>query len=175
MNRKHAKLIVMTGPESSGKTVLGKTLSDHFKVSFVEEQARLYLSGKADPYQLEDVISIGEMQSAAIEEALSRSREMVIVDTWIYVLMVWSKIRFGRIPGQFFEWKSKFTPSLYVLCKPDFPWSTDPLREHPHHREALFQLYRAMLLQDNVPLLIADGPEGNRFSLAKERVEKLFE
>ena len=36
--------IIVTGPESSGKTTLCKALSKHFKIPFSEEYARKYLN-----------------------------------------------------------------------------------------------------------------------------------
>ena len=34
----------------------------------------------------------------------------------------------------------------YLLCPPDLPWEADPLRENPHDRERLYDLYRRRLM-----------------------------
>jgi nicotinamide riboside kinase len=174
MNNSSPKLIVLTGPESSGKSVLGRTLAAHFKVSLVEEQARFYLPEGGFSYRMEDLIAIGEMQRAAIGDAMSRPGDIIISDTWIYVLMVWAKIRFGKIPEEFFAWQREYEAALFILCKPDFPWSHDPLREHPLHRDALFAIYLDLLRRDQAPHLIVGGPEAERFAMARKRVEKLM-
>lgn len=173
--KKHPKLIVLTGPESSGKTVLGRMLADHFNCSFVEEQARNYLEGRPPQYRMDDLLAIGELQKNAIEHEMSESAGLLFADTWIYVLTVWAKVRFGKIPADLHQWKSLIQADLYILCKPDFPWEPDPLREHPGHREPLFQLYRAMLADDRVPYLVAEGDTRARFRRVLEGVEKLID
>ncbi len=55
------EIIVMTGPESSGKTTLAKQLADCWNVPLVPEIARDYLRGK-DSYQQHDLVEIAKQQ-----------------------------------------------------------------------------------------------------------------
>ena len=57
--------IIVTGPESSGKTTLCKALSEHFKIPSTEEYAREYLNNLGREYKEEDLIEIakGQLQS----------------------------------------------------------------------------------------------------------------
>jgi nicotinamide riboside kinase len=41
-----------------------------------------------------------------------------------------------------------------LLCSPDIPWEPDPLRENPHDRDRLFQVYLAMLEKLRKPYAI---------------------
>ena len=52
--------IIVTGPESSGKTTLTKKLSKHFKTPYVEEYSRLYLSHLGRNYTKKDVLTIAK-------------------------------------------------------------------------------------------------------------------
>jgi len=54
--------IVLTGPESSGKTALAHLLSKYFKVPFVPEYAREYLNKKNTKYDLSDLVKINDVQ-----------------------------------------------------------------------------------------------------------------
>ena len=47
--------IIITGPESSGKTALCKALSKHFKIPYTEEYAREYLNNLGREYKKEDL------------------------------------------------------------------------------------------------------------------------
>jgi nicotinamide riboside kinase len=46
---------------------------------------------------------------------------------------------------------------MLFLCKPDFPWEEDPLREHPEARTELFELYLQDLNVRQVPYRILEG------------------
>jgi nicotinamide riboside kinase len=50
------------------------------------------------------------------------------------------------------------------LCKPDFPWEEDPLREHPEARNELFELYVQDLNARQLPYHILAGSLDERKS-----------
>ena len=52
------KRIVITGPESSGKTTLAMSLATTFETAWVPEFARNYLEVLDSPYTLEDLVKI---------------------------------------------------------------------------------------------------------------------
>ena len=54
--------IIITGPESSGKTTLCKALSEHYKIPFTKEFARKYLSDLGKSYLQEDLLEIAKGQ-----------------------------------------------------------------------------------------------------------------
>lgn len=66
------KRIVITGPESSGKSTLTKLLAKEYKTSFVQEYAREYLEKIDRPYELEDVLIMAKEQLKQEEEALEK-------------------------------------------------------------------------------------------------------
>lgn len=57
----NTKIIVITGPESSGKTTLANQLSAYWKVPLVKEVARDYLK-EIYSYQQHDLLEIAKQQ-----------------------------------------------------------------------------------------------------------------
>ena len=54
--------IIVTGPESSGKTTLCKALSEHYNLPFTKEFAREYLTDLGKNYLQEDLLEIAKGQ-----------------------------------------------------------------------------------------------------------------
>ena len=54
--------IVITGPESTGKTTLTDQLAAHFKTNWLPEFARIYIDGLNRPYEEEDLVEIAKGQ-----------------------------------------------------------------------------------------------------------------
>ena len=52
--------IAITGPESSGKTTLCKSLSEHFETPYITEFSRTYLENKNASYKQDDLDKIAE-------------------------------------------------------------------------------------------------------------------
>jgi len=167
-------IVVMTGPESAGKTTLGKSLAQKYQCPLLEEQARPYLKNLDAEYSVKDILRIGELQKEALELELQKDTHLVIMDTWVYVLMIWSKVRFGKIPTIFSDWKNSIAIDLFVLCQPEFSWEPDPLREHPNNREQLFTLYLDALVHDHANFEIANGDISNRVTQITERIDSLL-
>ncbi len=143
--------IVITGPESSGKTTLARALAEHFQCPIAPEFARDFLAQLPRPYQMEDLPLIAQGQ-LAIQRSLARSaKEWLICDTGMIVLRVWSRYKFGKlVPGLDVAPKRDGT-DLYLLCHPNMPWEPDPLREHPDEREQLLALYLQELQSLRLP------------------------
>jgi len=53
------EILVITGPESSGKTTLATQLANYWKTPLVTEASRDYLNGK-DSYQQHDLLKIAK-------------------------------------------------------------------------------------------------------------------
>ena len=55
----------------------------------------------------------------------------------------------------------------YLLCYPDVPWKEDPLRENPHDRKRIFDLYLTEL--KDKPLTIISGNKTERIKQPTNR------
>lgn len=158
-------VISITGPESSGKTTLAKQLANYLGYEYIPEFARAYLSKRFEPYDHHDFIYIAEQQYKTIQNALSSSKDAVL-DTDLTVLKIWESIKFGQnTPWIEQAWKDENYP-FFFLCKPDFPWEFDPLRENEHNRMELFSEYLSQLIWRGKAFHIIYGEQEIRFKKA---------
>jgi nicotinamide riboside kinase len=131
------QIIVVTGPESSGKTTLVNRLKADFGIPIVPEFARAYLEQNGADYNFIDLEIIGKCQS--IQELEAHNIYPVIVcDTDIITIDIWAMEVFGKsilLPN------NNTAAKHYLLCKPDIPWEPGPFRENPNDRDRLFQMY----------------------------------
>jgi len=132
--------IIVTGPESSGKTTLCKALSKHFNLPFSKEFAREYLDVLNRDYNQNDLLKIAKGQ-------LKSEQNTQLLDTDLITIKIWSKYKYGSCDKWILEQieRQKSENRFYLLCKPDIPWEADPLRENPNNREDLFELYKEEL------------------------------
>lgn len=146
------KTIAIVGPESSGKTSLAIFLASHFKSTLAPEYAREYLNKMAGNYTQEDLIPICEGQIQKIKEAQNLAEDICFSDTDPFSIQVWSEIKYGEINPDLAK-ISSIDPSLdYLLCFPDLPYESDPLRESPdmEDREKIYtHFYQALQEKSN--------------------------
>lgn len=166
------RLLVTTGPESCGKTTLASGLSILLHAPLVEEVARNYLTLKyqQDPayqYQQDDLLTIARLQHEAEQHALLSRPDILICDTDLLVLIVWSEVRYGAVDPWIrntFLQQLRNTQRTYLLCDYDIPWQPDPLREHADSRDQLFARYLDKLQQWEVPFHVMRGSQQQRLS-----------
>ncbi len=164
--------IVITGPESTGKSTLSKQLADYFKVEKVAEFARAYLEKLDCPYTQKDLTTIAKGQIECEEKALKMDVRLIICDTSLEVIKIWSEFKYGSCDPFITSSLVNRQPDLYLLMKPDLPWQPDPLRENPKERDELFELYKEELISSGVPYYEVSGNGEVRFEIAKEAIYK---
>lgn len=168
--------IAITGPECSGKSTLARHLLALFSSSvLVDEQARAYLSekGAAYVYTKEDVNAIADLQWQAFKEATATGKEVLLADTEFIVLDIWWKEVFREENKRIANYFNAFRFDLFLLCKPDIPWSFDPLRENPNDRDRLFERYEEALQQSGVRWDVLCGPLPERLAKAFTLIDSL--
>lgn len=150
--------MVLTGPESSGKTTMARALGDVLGAPVAQEYARSYLEGILEPYSQEDLRQIAIGQRAWIEACAAQATDWLVADTDWTVLHIWEQVRFR--PSRYL-WAAGYgapqLPFAYGLCVPDMPWAPDPLRENPEDRWDLLDLYEQLLRQVPVPVIRLHG------------------
>lgn len=148
--------IAFTGPESSGKTTSAVWLAEYLACELIDEYARTYLANSSN-YTLEDLNAIAAEQFRRIN--LDKN---MIVDSEMLVMKIWCEDKYKSCSENILNLYKQQKIDIYFLCKPDIPWSNDPLRENPHDRTRLFELYEAQLKASKVCYFVLDGPIESR-------------
>lgn len=173
--------IVVTGPESTGKTTLAEALAGSLATAWVPEFARHYVAHLGRQYGHGDLQMIGMGQKKweewyARQIAASSGNSVLILDTDWTVLQIWEQYRFpGSNNG---IWQKGYgtieNADLYLLCAPDFSWQPDALREHPEERDILFGLYENLLYQRGAHFITLYGGHETRVQTALAAIRKLL-
>lgn len=169
------KTIVVSGPESTGKTNIASHLARKFNFGLVPEYARAYVENLGRPYTYEDVESIAKKQ---IEDYHfhTRNNSIVIFDTWLVITRVWFEKVYGKYPAWLQENLENLKIDLYLLCAPDLEWVPDPVRENGGLiRKELFKTYENEIKKLAVPYGIVKGKGEERFQSAEEIIHKYSE
>jgi NadR type nicotinamide-nucleotide adenylyltransferase len=167
------KRVAIVGPECTGKTTLSKQLADYFKTEWVREYARGYLNKMAVPYQENDLLMIAQGQMRIEDEYAGSANQFLFCDTNLVVIKIWSMVKYNKCHSWIEEEMINRKYQLHLLTNIDIPWEDDPLREHPHQREMLFNLYEEELKRLKVPYQIIEGTPEERVKQAIGVIEKL--
>ena len=154
--------IIVTGPESSGKTTLCNSLSKHFNLPFSKEYAREYLATLKRDYNPDDLLKIAKGQ-------LQTENGLQLLDTDLITLKIWSKYKYGSCDKWILEQieTQKSEKRFYLLCSPDIPWQADKQRENPNDREKLFKIYKQELNDLGHKYFIVEGEDRTENSISK--------
>lgn len=166
--------IAIVGPESSGKTTLCQALAAHFAAPWVPEYAREYLEARNGRYAQADLLNIAAGQCAGEDRALQQGTPLVLSDTDMVTIRIWSEEKFGGCDAGLIELSKNRHYDHWLLCRPDFPWEPDPLRENPHDRDRLFGVYERTLTELGKPFSIIEGDHAGRMRTATELVDALL-
>ncbi len=137
------KVIFITGAESTGKSTLTGQLASHFNAVGVPEYARTYLETLNRHYNYSDVEAIAHRQIELIQE--NQQMPLVFFDTCLINLKVWFREVYQTVPIWLEDSIPQAGQGIYLICQPDLPWESDPLRENPHRREYLSEQYEEEL------------------------------
>lgn len=168
------KKVAVIGPESTGKSELSEFLAKQFNTVWVPEYARAYLDNLTRPYQASDLIEIARGQIALEETLIAKANRVLICDTDLYVIKVWSMFKYGFCDLKIMDWIALRKYDLYLLTYVDLPWEPDPYREHPDKRDALYKLYLKEMKNQQVPFVEIKGDRAHRTGVALRSIKKLL-
>ncbi|MBL7137329.1 MAG: ATP-binding protein [Bacteroidales bacterium] len=172
--------IAITGPESTGKSMLAEQLASHYKTVWVPEYAREYIDQLDRPYAEHDILTIAkgqlirEKEGEALLEKKKERRPYLFCDTEFLVTKIWSEVKFSRCDAWILQQLDAHSYDLYLLCYIDTPWEEDPQREHPHMREQLFNLYYDEMLERGWNFRVVSGLGEERLRNAIKFVDACF-
>lgn len=151
------RTIAITGPESTGKSILAAGLARHYKTVWVPEFAREYLESLGRTYREDDIFQIARGQLESEKSLRPAARDFLFCDTELLVIKIWSMVKYGRCHPWILKKLENHGYDLYLLCDIDLPWQYDPLREHPESRQFLFDFYTRELNAAGLPYAVVSG------------------
>ena len=165
-------IVVITGPESTGKTNLAGFLANQFNGIYVPEYARTYIENLGRPYTSEDVEHIARFQVDQFREVLNMNNQVVFLDTYLIITKIWFEEVFNSCPTWLGNALINSKIDLFLLCNTDIPWKPDNVRENGGMaREILFDRYKAELDMYKVNYRVISGKGTNRERVAMKAVE----
>jgi len=142
------KKIIITGPESVGKSTLCKQLAEHYGTPWLPEYARTYIEQLHRPYTYEDVVHIAKNQIRQLESSYTGAGRFVFFDTGLIITKVWFEVVYNTVPVFLIEKIKHLRPDFCLLLQPDIEWVADSVRENSGDaRQILFSKYEANLIE----------------------------
>jgi NadR type nicotinamide-nucleotide adenylyltransferase len=163
------KKIVVTGPESTGKSTLCEQLAKKYNTNWVPEYAREYLLKLGRPYTYDDLLIIARGQLEQEDRITASIKSPVVfIDTDMYVMKVWCEYVFGKCHSFILDEIVNRKYDLYLLCNTDLPWVADELREYPdlESRERLYHMYKDLMINQTTPWYDVSGDYEERLRKA---------
>lgn len=154
--------IVLTGPESTGKSTLTKQLADHFRASYTTEVLREFANKKPRIEQA-DMPIIAKLQLEAEQKATGN---LVFLDTNIVTLFIYHQYYFNSNPEWFLPLYNSQSYLHYLLLDTSIEWEYDVQRDSPQAREFLFTTFKNTLDQLNVSYSLITGTGSQRLTQA---------
>ncbi|MBL3657713.1 AAA family ATPase [Fulvivirga sediminis] len=169
------KKVVITGPESTGKSTLSSLLAKQYQTVWVPEYARTYIDNLDRDYEKDDLITIAQGQLNA-EKAMAQKAQnnLLICDTELIVIKIWAEHKYGVCPHEIIKGIKENRYDLYLLTYIDIPWEDDPQRENPHLRQYFYDLFKKELEYFELPYVEINGGADERLAKASQAINSIL-
>ncbi|WP_457372267.1 AAA family ATPase [Pseudomonas sp. TE12234] len=171
------KVLVLTGPESSGKSWLSNEIHANFGGILVGEYVRHFIDSEARETCYGDITDIANGQLTWEDEARGKQPELLILDTHLLSNILWSRTLFGACPAWIEHALLARHYDLHLLLSPEsVAWHDDGQRCQPQlaERQAFFQASHQWLNLHRQPLQVLQGDWTQRKLAAFEAVACLL-
>ena len=177
INISHRKpRIVITGPESTGKTTLSNELVMKTGGLMVPEYARSLIEKLDRPYTYEDVEHIAREQIRLRNVYSTNTSDWIFFDTDLIITKVWFEEVYRNVPDWLESEIQMNKMDLYLLCSTEPSWVQDPVRENGGERRLyLFSRYEEELKSYGFPYYIVNGLGEQRFRNALKGIHLFFD
>lgn len=171
------KVLVLCGPESSGKSWLSGVIQAHFGGMVVAEYVRHFIDQECRDTCYADVPTIARGQLAWEDQAREQAPPLLILDTHLLSNMLWSHALFDDCPAWLEQALLARHYDLHLLLSPEgVEWIGDGQRCQPRleERQAFFDDSLHWLQQHRQPLRVIDGDWQQRRDDALAAVAELM-
>lgn len=171
------KVVVLTGPESTGKSSLGRRLEERFGGLLVGEYVRAFIEQEQRDTCLGDIPAIARGQLAWEDQARDQRPELLILDTHLLNNQLWSQVLFHDCPAWLETELLSRHYDLHLLLSPaEVPWTADGMRCQPElaERQAFFEASRHWLDQHGQRYQVIGGSWPEREAAAIQAVAGLL-
>ncbi len=169
--------VVLTGSESTGKSVLARELADHYDAELSPEFLRDYAIGKGSALDFTDTEPTARGQIALEDEHATRSTratKLLVQDVDLLSTVVYAHHYFGRCPEWIEQAARDRRPDLYLLLEIDVPWVPDDVRDRETRREEMQQLFRNAVAESGSPYTVIRGSWDQRLRLSIDAIDRLL-
>lgn len=170
------KVVVLTGPESSGKTFLAERLQQRFGGLVVGEYVRHFIDREQRDTSLADIPTIARGQLEWEDAARAQAPELLILDTHLLSNILWSRILFGDCPDWLEPTLLERHYDLHLLLSPEgVEWDDDGQRCQPDltERQDFHRRCRVWLTQHGRHWMEIGGDWRAREAAAMDAVGRL--
>lgn len=171
------KVVVLTGPESSGKSTLSKALAQRFDAPLVGEYVREFIEKQQRDTCYADISTIAKEQLQREREGRLKRPPLLLLDTHLLSNKLWSEVLFGKSPSWLATALQEQHYDLIGLLNPNgLPWQADGQRCQPElsERQYFHQQLEGWLHAHQQPVLHLDGSWPHRYQQLESAIEALL-
>lgn len=172
------KVLVLCGPESSGKSWLSAEVQAHFGGEVVSEYVRYFIDQEQRDTCYDDISAIAHGQLDWEDRARLAAPRLLILDTHLLSNILWSRTLFQACPPWLEPALLARHYDLHLLLSPQgVTWVGDGQRCQPRleERQAFFDDSLHWLRTHQRPLQVIDGDWPQRRAQALTAVARLLE